>query len=58
MESSSQLVTGLLVKLSMKKAVKGAGHFIILNNIGEQIWAASPYNLSLQQDSRPANYTF
>lgn len=55
MEFSSQLATGLL-KLPVKEAVKGARDFAILNCIGEQIWAACPYNLSLQQDSRLVNY--
>lgn len=58
MESSSQLATGLLVKLSMKKAVGGAGDFVILNDTEEQIWTFCSYNLPLQQDSRLGNYMF
>lgn len=57
MESSSQLATGL-VKLSVKKAVEGAGDFVILTDTGEQIWTVCSCNLFLQQDSRLGNYIF
>lgn len=56
MESSSQLATALLVKLSVEKAVEGAGDCVILNYIGGQIWIVHSCNISLQQVSRLGNY--